>query len=427
MGRVPGSIIDALDRRGLIAQATDRAALKARLAQGPVTYYCGFDPSAPSLHIGNLVQILTLRRLQEAGNYPLALVGGATGLIGDPKMTGQRTLNDPAVVEAWVERIRAQIAPLLDFEGAYAARMVNNLDWTRQLSAIDLLREIGQHFRLSTMLAKETVARRLASEQGISFTEFSYQVLQAMDFLELQRRYGCSLQTGGNDQWGNLLAGVELIHKAAGLTAHAFTTPLITKADGAKFGKTETGTVWLDPAMTTPYAFYQFWLRQADEDAPHYLGVFTFRPAAELAELAQATRQRPQDRAAQKALAWDVTAVVHGETAARSAHDAAAALFGGASLERLDLGTLEAAVAELPRAEVGRTGGDWSVVGALTASGIEKSKGAARRTLAAGGVYLNNAKVADPERRLEPADFLHGRFALLRRGRKTLAVTDLVP
>ncbi|MDR2454247.1 MAG: tyrosine--tRNA ligase [Bifidobacteriaceae bacterium] len=424
---MPESIIDALDQRGLIAQATDRAALKDHFAAGPVTYYCGFDPSAPSLHIGNLVQILALRRLQEAGNHPLALVGGATGLIGDPKMTGERTLNDPAVVAGWVERIRAQIAPLLDFEGKYAARMVNNLDWTEPLGAIDLLREVGKHFRLSTMLAKETVARRLASEQGISFTEFSYQVLQGMDFLELRRRYGCSLQTGGNDQWGNLLAGVELIRKADGAAAHAFTTPLITKADGAKFGKTETGAVWLDPAMTTPYAFYQFWLNQDDQDAPRYLEVFTFRRPDELAALAQSTRQRPQERAAQKALAWDVTALVHGEPAARAARDAAAALFGGAALEQVDPATLAAAVAELPKAQLSRAGGDWSVVGALAASGIEKSRGAARRTLASGGVYLNNAKVGDPERALHPADFLGGRFALLRRGRKTLAVAELLP
>jgi tyrosyl-tRNA synthetase len=422
---VQNPIFDQLDRRGLVAQSTDREALSRHLEQGPVTYYCGFDPSAPSLHIGNLVQILTLRRLQQAGHHPLALVGGATGLIGDPKMTGERTLNAPDTVAGWVGRIRAQIEPLLDFEGPFKARMVNNLDWTSGLSAIDLLRGVGQHFRLGSMLAKETVARRLASDQGISYTEFSYQVLQAMDFLELNRRYGCTLQTGGNDQWGNLLGGVELIHKAAGRTVHAFTTPLITKADGTKFGKTESGTVWLDPAMTTPYAFYQFWLNQDDRDAPGYLGVFTFRPLEEIAALAAATADRPQDRAAQRALAWDVTALVHGERAAQQAQGAAAALFGGASLASLEVGTLEAAVAELPRAQVGGAGGDWSVVGALTASGLEKSRGAARRTLAAGGVYLNNVKVAGEDAALEPADFLHGRFALLRRGRKTLAAIEL--
>jgi tyrosyl-tRNA synthetase len=341
-------------------------------------------------------------------------------------MAGERTLNDPAVVAAWVERIRDQIAPLLDFEGRFAARMVNNLDWTAGLSAIDLLRGVGKYFRMSTMLAKETVARRLASDQGISFTEFSYQVLQGMDFLELYRRYGCTLQTGGNDQWGNLLSGVELIHKAEGRTAHAFTTPLITKADGTKFGKTETGTVWLDPELTTPYAFYQFWLNQDDRDVPRYLKVFTFRPPEELAALTVATREAPQRRAAQKALAWDVTVLVHGSEAAGQAHDAAAALFGGADLRSLSLATLAAAVAELPRAGVGPAVGDWSVVGALTAAGLEKSRGAARRTLAAGGVYVNNVKVTDPDAALTEADFLHGRFALLRRGRKTLGVAELI-
>ncbi|MDR1441610.1 MAG: tyrosine--tRNA ligase [Bifidobacteriaceae bacterium] len=420
------SLFDALTGRGLIAQSTDPRALNQHFQAGPVTYYCGFDPSAPSLHIGNLVQILTLRRLQRAGHYPLALVGGATGLIGDPKMTGERTLNDPETVAAWVDRIRLQIAPLLDFEGKYAARMVNNLDWTSELSAIDLLRGIGKYFRLSTMLAKETVARRLASDQGISFTEFSYQVLQAMDFRELFLRYGCTLQTGGNDQWGNLLSGVELIHKANGVSAHAFTTPLITKADGTKFGKTESGTVWLDPSMTTPYAFYQFWLNQDDRDAPGYLKVFTFRPAEEIAELEAATAERPQERAAQKALAWDVTALVHGDQATRGAADAAGALFGTGSLQALDLPTLISAVAGLPTAQVTPAAGDMTVVDALAASGLEKSKGAARRTLGAGGVYLNNSKVTDPDAILSPADFLHGRFALLRRGRKTLGVVESV-
>ncbi|MDR0366335.1 MAG: tyrosine--tRNA ligase [Bifidobacteriaceae bacterium] len=418
------SVLESLDQRGLIASVTDREALAAHLAQGTVTYYCGFDPSAASLHIGNLVQILTLRRLQQAGHRPLALVGGATGLIGDPKQTGERTLNDPAVVASWTDRIRAQIEPFLDFGGTAGARMVNNLDWTAELSAIDLLRGVGKHFRLGTMLAKETVARRLASEQGISFTEFSYQVLQAMDFLELRRRYGCSLQTGGNDQWGNLLAGVELIHKADAAVAHAFTTPLITKADGTKFGKTETGTVWLDPALTSPYAFYQFWLNQDDRDVDGYLKVFTFRSLEEIAALAEATAERPQERAAQKALAWDVTALVHGRTAAQGAADAALALFGSGSLFELDRPTLAAAVADLPRAGVDLTGGEVTVVDALALTGIEKSKGAARRTLAGGGVYLNNAKVSDPDAVLTAEDFIHGQFALLRRGRKTLAVVE---
>jgi tyrosyl-tRNA synthetase len=421
---VSQTLFDALTWRGLVSQSTDEANLRSHFEQGPVTYYCGFDPSAPSLHIGNLVQILTLRRIQERGHYPLALVGGATGLIGDPKMTGDRTLNDRQTVAAWVERIQGQIAPLLDFEGKYAARMVNNLDWTKELSAIDLLRGVGKHFRLSTMLAKETVARRLASEQGISFTEFSYQVLQGLDFRELYQRYGCTVQTGGSDQWGNLLSGVELIHKANGATVHAFTTPLITKADGTKFGKTESGTVWLDPAMTTPYAFYQFWLNQDDRDVSGYLKVFTFLEPDRIAELEAATRERPQERAAQKALASEVTALVHGPKAAQGAADAAAALFGTGSLAALEADMLASAVVELPTATVPKEGEPMTVVEALAASGLEKSKGAARRTLAAGGVYLNNQKVTDPDQVLESADFLHGRFALLRRGRKTLGLAE---
>ena len=281
-------ILDELRWRGVLAQSTDEQALREALSAGPVTLYCGFDPTAPSLHIGNLVQILTLRRMQDAGHRPLGLVGGATGLIGDPKMTDERTLNDPEVVAGWVGRIHRQIAPLLRFDGPNAAQMVNNLDWTAGLSAIDFLRDVGKHYRLGTMLAKETVARRLASEQGISFTEFSYQILQGMDFLELHRRYGCTLQTGGSDQWGNLLSGVELIRKVEGVGAHALATPLITKADGTKFGKTESGTVWLDPEMTTPYAFYQFWLNAADADVIGYLKVFTFRSQEEIAELERA-------------------------------------------------------------------------------------------------------------------------------------------
>lgn len=302
-------ILDELAWRGLIATTTDTDALREALSAGPVTLYCGFDPTAPSLHIGNLVQILTVRRLQDAGHRPIALVGGATGLIGDPKMTGERTLNSRDVVAGWVERIRAQIAPLLRFDGDNAATLVNNLDWTAPLSAIDFLRDVGQHFRLGTMIAKDTVARRLASEQGISFTEFSYQVLQGMDFLELYRRHGVTLQTGGSDQWGNLLSGVELIRKVESTAVHALTTPLITKADGTKFGKTESGTVWLDPAMTTPYAFYQFWLNADDADVVGYLKVFTFLTHDEIDELATAVATRPAAREAQRRLAYDVTAL----------------------------------------------------------------------------------------------------------------------
>ncbi|GAA4629184.1 tyrosine--tRNA ligase [Cellulomonas oligotrophica] len=414
-------VLDELAWRGLLSQHTDLDALRADLAAGPVPLYCGFDPTAPSLHIGNLVQILTVRRLQDAGHRPFALVGGATGLIGDPKMAGERTLNAPDVVAGWVERIRAQIAPLLRFDGPNAATMVNNLDWTAGLSAIDFLRDVGKHYRLGTMLAKDTVARRLHSEQGISFTEFSYQILQGMDFLELNRRHGVRLQTGGNDQWGNLLSGVELVRKVEGRAVHALTTPLITKADGTKFGKTETGTVWLDPELTTPYAFFQFWLNADDADVVRYLKVFTFRSREEIADLEAAVQARPAAREAQRALAHDVTSLVHGTAAADAVVAASQALFGRGSLADLDPSTFAAAVSELPTAP-GRPGD--LVVDLLAASGVVASKGAARRAVAEGGASLNNVRVSAEDATLGADDLLHGRWALLRRGKRTLAVVD---
>ncbi|SFK38187.1 tyrosine--tRNA ligase [Cellulomonas sp. KH9] len=414
-------ILDELAWRGLLAQHTDLDALRAELAAGPVSLYCGFDPTAPSLHIGNLVQILTVRRLQDAGHRPFALVGGATGLIGDPKMTGERTLNSPDVVAGWVERIRAQIAPLLRFDGPHAATMVNNLDWTSGLSAIDFLRDVGKHYRLGTMLAKDTVARRLHSDQGISFTEFSYQILQGMDYLELYRRHGVRLQTGGNDQWGNLLSGVELVRKVEATAVHALTTPLITKADGTKFGKTESGTVWLDPTMTTPYAFYQFWLNADDADVVGYLKVFTFRTREEIAELEHAVAERPAAREAQRALAHDVTALVHGEQTAQAVIAASQALFGRGELGALDAGTLGSAVAELPTAR-GAVGDP--IVDLLAATGVVASKAAARRAVAEGGASVNNVRVASEDATLTADQLLHGRWAVLRRGKRTLAVVD---
>ena len=414
-------ILDELAWRGLIASTTDADALRDALSAGPVTLYCGFDPTAPSLHIGNLVQILTVRRLQDAGHRPIALVGGATGLIGDPKMTGERTLNSRDVVAGWVERIRGQIAPLLRFEGENAATLVNNLDWTAPMSAIDFLRDVGQHFRLGTMIAKDTVARRLASDQGISFTEFSYQVLQGMDFLELFRRHGVTLQTGGSDQWGNLLSGVELVRKVEGVGVHALTTPLITKADGTKFGKTESGTVWLDPEMTTPYAFYQFWLNADDADVLGYLKVFTFRTRDEVDALAESVATRPAAREAQRTLAYDVTALVHGTAAADAVVAASQALFGRGSFADLDAATLGAAVAELPTAS-GKPGD--LVVDLLAATGVVKSKSEARRAVAEGGASVNNVRVTGEDATLAEGDLLHGRWAVLRRGKRTLAVVD---
>jgi tyrosyl-tRNA synthetase len=415
-------ILDDLQWRGLVAQSTDEAALRAAIAAGPVTYYCGFDPTAPSLHVGSLVQILTLRRLQQAGHRPIALVGGATGLIGDPKPTAERALNDRDVVAGWVERNRAQIEPFLDFGGDNAARMVNNLDWTAPLSAIDFLRDVGKHFRVNRMIAKEAVGARLASEAGISFTEFSYQVLQGMDFLELYRRYGCTLQTGGSDQWGNLTAGLDLIHRVEGATVHAFATPLVTKADGTKFGKTESGTVWLDPEMTSPYAFFQFWFNAEDRDVVTYLKIFSFRGRDEIEELATATATRPAARTAQRALAEELTTLVHGEAECRRVVAASRALFGQGALEDLDERTLAAALAEVPRAAAP---GLVPVVDLLAETGLVPSRSAARRTVTEGGAYLNNRKVTDLDAAPAPEDLLHGRWLVLRRGKRHVAGVEV--
>ena len=415
-------ILDELAWRGLISQTTGLDELRAHLDAGPITMYCGFDPTAPSLHIGNLVQILTQRRLQMAGNKPLMLVGGATGLIGDPKMFGERTLNPVDVVHAWVERIRGQIEPFMSFEGDNAARMVNNFDWTKDMSAIELLRDVGKYFRMGTMLAKDTVARRLNSDEGISYTEFSYQVLQGMDFLELYRRYGCTLQTGGSDQWGNLTAGTELTRKAEGVSVHALATPLITKADGTKFGKTESGTVWLDPEMTSPYAFYQFWLNQADADVIGYLKVFTFLTREQIGELEAAVAAEPFKRAAQKALAWEVTSLVHGEAAAKGAVDASEALFGRGSLEALGADVLASCARALGEAVV--VPGS-QVADALVTAGLAESRSAARRAISEGGAYINNVKVEDVEAVIGAQHALAGGFSVLRRGKKTVGILRL--
>ncbi|MFD4660982.1 tyrosine--tRNA ligase [Kitasatospora sp. NPDC058444] len=416
-------IVDELRWRGLIALSTDEDALRKAFADGPVTFYCGFDPTAPSLHLGNLVQILTMRRIQQAGNLPLGLVGGATGLIGDPKPTAERVLNDPETVAGWVERLRGQISRFLDFEGPYAARMVNNLDWTSGMSAISLLRDVGKYFRVNNMIAKEAVARRLNSDAGISYTEFSYQILQGMDYLELNRRYGCALQTGGSDQWGNLTAGTDLIRKAEGKSVHALATPLIVKADGTKFGKTESGTVWLDPELTTPYAFYQFWLNADDRDIPNFLRIFSFRSKEEIEELERETTERPAARLAQRALAEELTTLVHGAEQYQRAVAASKALFGQGDLADLEAPTLAAALAEVPKAEVSEL---QTVVDLLVAVGLSPSRSAARRTIKEGGAYLNNVKVTDEEAVPTEADLLHGRWLVLRRGKRNLAAAELV-
>ncbi|MEU0372211.1 tyrosine--tRNA ligase [Streptomyces sp. NPDC006283] len=416
-------IVDELKWRGLMAQSTDEDALRKALADGPVTFYCGFDPTAASLHVGHLVQVLTVRRLQLAGHRPLALVGGATGQIGDPRPTAERTLNDPATIAQWVDRLRSQIEPYLSFEGDNAAVMVNNLDWTAGMSAIEFLRDIGKHFRVNKMLTKDSVARRLESEQGISYTEFSYQLLQGMDFLELYRRYGCVLQQGGSDQWGNLTAGLDLIHRLEpDAEVHALATPLMTKADGTKFGKSETGTLWLDPEMTTPYAFYQFWLNTDDRDINRYLRILSFKSREELEELEKQTAERPQARAAQRALAEELTTLVHGADQCAAVINASKALFGQGELGDLDEATLRAALAELPHARVGEL---LPVVDLFAEVGLAPSKSAARRTVKEGGAYVNNVKVTAEDAVVSQDELLHGRWLVLRRGKKNLAAVEV--
>ncbi|MET7797715.1 tyrosine--tRNA ligase [Streptomyces decoyicus] len=417
------AIVDEFSWRGLIAQSTDQDALRKALADGPVTFYCGFDPTAPSLHVGHLVQVLTLRRLQQAGHRPLALVGGATGHIGDPRPTAERTLNDPETIAQWVTRLRAQIEPYLSFEGDNAATMVNNLDWTAGLSAIEFLRDIGKHFRVNKMLTKDSVAQRLASDQGISYTEFSYQLLQAMDFLQLYRRYGCTVQTGGSDQWGNLTAGLDLIHRLEPhAEVHALATPLMTKADGTKFGKSETGTLWLDPEMTTPYAFYQFWLNTDDRDISRYMRILSFKSREELEELEKVTEERPQARTAQRALAEELTTLVHGADQCAAVIAASKALFGQGELVELDETTLAAALSELPNAKVSKLG---QVTDLFADAGLVASKSAARRTVKEGGAYVNNVKVTAEDAVATADELLHGRWLVLRRGKKSLAAVEV--
>jgi tyrosyl-tRNA synthetase len=417
-------ILEDLQWRGLIALSTDLDALRAELAKGPITCYCGFDPTASSLHVGNLVQILTVRRLQLAGNRPLALVGGATGLIGDPRETAERQLNPRDVVAAWTERIRAQIEPFLDFKGDAAARMVNNLDWTAELSAIDFLRDIGKHFRVNRMLAKEAVSARLNSEEGISYTEFSYQILQGLDYLELFQRYGCRLQTGGSDQWGNLTAGTDLIRRVTGESVHLLATPLITDSQGRKFGKsTGGGDLWLDPEMTSPYAFYQHFLNVEDVQVPAFLRIFTFLGRAEIEELERATAERPAARLGQRRLAEEITRLVHGEREVQQVVAASQALFGRGSLEDLEPTTLRAALAEAGLATV--EGTLPSAAALFKEAGLVASLNEARRTVAEGGAYVNNERITEADAPVPVSALLHGRFLVLRRGKRTVAGVEL--
>jgi tyrosyl-tRNA synthetase len=421
---VAHDILTDLKARNLIAQTTDIEALSKTLAEGSVTLYCGFDPTAPSLHLGNLAQIVTMRRFQLAGHKPLALVGGATGLIGDPKMSGERNLNSEDIVVEWGNRIGSQLAKYFDFDGSNACEVVNNYDWTKEISAIEFLRDIGKHFSVNRMLDREAVSARLASN-GISYTEFSYVLLQSLDFLELFRRFNCTLQIGGSDQWGNITAGCELVRRTDGGTVHALTTPLITKADGTKFGKTESGTVWIDAERTSPYAFYQFWLNADDRDVATLLRTFSFKSIDEIDALIALSASEPHMRHGQRALAEELTTYVHSAQATAAAALAGKALFGQAELADLDASTLEAALSEaglsvvpsdLVTAESLPSASDLFVL-----AGITPSKGAARRAVDEGGAYINNVKVTDADAPVARDQLLAGKYLVLRRGKKTIA------
>jgi tyrosyl-tRNA synthetase len=414
-------ILDELDWRGLIAQSTDRDALAAATTGGPLTLYAGFDPTAPSLHAGHLVPLLTLRRFQQAGHRPIVLAGGATGLIGDPRDNAERTLNTADTVAEWSERIRGQLERFVEFnDSASGAIVENNLSWTGELSAIEFLRDLGKHFSVNVMLDRDTIRRRLEGD-GISYTEFSYMLLQANDFVELNRRHGCTLQIGGSDQWGNIIAGVRLVRQKLGATAHALTVPLVTSADGKKFGKsTGGGNLWLDPKLTSPYAWYQYFVNTADADVVGYLRWFTFLGADELAELELATVERPHERAAQKRLASELTTLVHGQAATDAVEYASQALFGRGELAELDEATLAGALSEAQVAEL-RPGDPDTITDLLVATGLSASKGAAKRTVAEGGVYANNVRIESDEWAPQSSNFLYGRWMVLRRGKRNVA------
>jgi tyrosyl-tRNA synthetase len=418
---VSTDILDELEWRGLIAQTTDRAALRRDLASGVLALYCGFDPTAPSLHAGNLVPLLTLRRFQRAGARPIVLAGGATGQIGDPRDVGERAMQSTDTVAEWAGRIRGQLERFVDFDGSpTGAAIVNNLDWTGGQSVLEFLRDVGKHFSVNVMLARETVKRRLAAE-GMSYTEFSYLLLQSQDYLHLYRREDCRLQIGGSDQWGNILGGVELIRRVEGATVHALTTPLVTDAEGRKFGKsTGGGNIWLDPQMTSPYAWYQYFVNVADADVGRYLRMFTFLPLEEIEQLEKDVAERPHLRAGQRRLAEELTTLVHGAHQTAQVTAASQALFGRGDLRELDGATVEAALAEVPSATV-RIVERPTIVDLLVATGLVDSRGAARRAVGEGGAYVNNAKVSDPDWVPGEDDLLAGRRLVVRRGKRNLA------
>jgi len=429
MSTESSGILDELGWRELIAQSTDLDALAAEAQRGPMTVYAGFDPTAPSLHAGHLVPLLTLRRFQRAGHRPIILAGGATGMIGDPRDIGERSLNEADTVADWTERIRGQLERFVDFDDAEksgtGAIVENNLAWTRDMSTIEFLRDVGKHFSVNVMLDRDTIRRRLDGE-GISYTEFSYMLLQANDYVELHQRHSCALQIGGSDQWGNIIAGVRLVRQKLGATVHALTVPLVTAADGTKFGKsTGGGSLWLDPQMTSPYAWYQYFVNTADADVIRYLRWFTFLSADELAELERATAERPQVRVAQRRLAKELTNLVHGEEATAAVEHASQALFGRGELDRLDESTLAAALRETAVAEL-KPGGPDGIVDLLVASGLSASRGAARRTIDEGGVSVNNVRIDSEEWVPRDSDFLHGRWLVLRRGKRNIAGVERI-
>ena len=426
MTTVNNELLDDLKWRGLIAQTTDEAALREALKK-PITLYLGTDPTAPSIHVGNLVPLLVMRRFQLAGHNPILLVGGATGLVGDPSgRNDERSLNDSSIVEQWVNRIKVQLSKFMDFDSSSnPATMSNNLDWTAPLSTIDFLRDIGKHFSVNQMLNKDSVSSRLEKD-GISYTEFSYQVLQSMDYLELFRRSNCTLQIGGSDQWGNITAGLDLIRRAEGGSAHALTVPLLTKADGTKFGKTAGGSVWLDPEMTSPYAFFQYWLNSDDADVIKFIKTFSFKTREEIELLEKSHHENPGAREAHRSLARELTSLVHSPEIAERVEIAARALFGQADLAELDEGTLASAIAELPRTTVSATEEMPTWVDLLAATGVVDSKSAARRIVKESGAYLNNEKVPTEDFRLEKSHFLCGKYALLRKGKRDLAAVELI-
>ena len=414
------NIIDELSWRGLINQSTDLDALRKATEAGPITLYCGFDPTGPSLHAGHLVPLLMLARFQQAGHRPLVLAGGATGMIGDPRDVGERSMNDADTVEDWAGRISGQLQRFVSFDGDNAAKLVNNNDWIREMSVITFLRDVGKHFPLNTMLARDTVKRRLESD-GISYTEFSYMLLQANDFVQLRRDHDCILQVGGGDQWGNLVAGVDLNRRVDGASVHALTVPLVTDSEGKKFGKsTGGGSLWLDPEMTSPYTWYQYFINASDADVIRYLRWFTFLSREELVELEAEVAERPFKREAQRRLAREMTNLVHGEEATRAVELAAQALFGRAELTELDEQTLASALAETEVFEVA-AGQSRAIVDLLIGAGLAESRGAARRSIKEGGVYVNNARIESEEWEPAAEDLLHGAWLVLRRGKKNFA------